>query len=348
MRRTAVKALWKGARWGTVAGLAGLLAAIPASISGNGVVPIASVSHPADRPGSYPGLDSYDLGLDEVTVEPEVDRPSRPVAQVVWTSASPEEIESNEEVVDRLGTSGIPEVALRAYVRSQETTSVSDPACGIPWYLLAAIGRVESNHGRYGGAQLRADGYGTRPIRGIPLDGRPGVALIRDTDDGALDGDTVFDRAVGPMQFIPSSWRAVAADGNDDDRRDPNNIFDAAVGSATYLCAGDGDLRNRQQRAQAIFRYNHSQEYVDVVMALADTYERGQVRPLPHEEPVTPTPRPLPRPPTTPANSGPPPALPPEPPTPPRPPTTTTVPPTTTSEPPTTTETTASSTSTTL
>lgn len=312
MRRTSGHRFVKVMRWAAAALMLGVVAAMPGSIPGD-VVPIAAVSGDVDDGPAelYAGLDVRDdIGLEEVTVEREP--ATRPVGQVIWTTSSQESVESTSAVIDRLGTSGIPEVALRAYLRSQETTSVSDPSCGIPWSLLAAIGRVESNHGRYGGAKLRDDGYGTRLIRGIPLDGRPGVALIRDSDDGALDGDPVYDRAVGPMQFIPSSWRAVAADGNADGRRDPDNIFDATVGSATYLCAGSGNLRDRSQRAQAVFRYNHSQEYVNVVMSLADAYERGQVTPLPHEEPA-PRPPVLPTPPGPPANHGPPPGLDPDP-----------------------------------
>ena len=129
-------------------------------------------------------------------------------------------------------------------MQAADQLAVDDPECGIRWTLLAAIGRVESNHGRFGGAQLRDDGYGTRPIRGIPLDGRPDVALIRDTDGGRLDGDTTYDRAVGPMQFIPSTWQSVGVDADGDGRRDPNNIFDAAQGAAVYLCRGDADLRD--------------------------------------------------------------------------------------------------------
>ena len=134
-------------------------------------------------------------------------------------------------VIEALGRAASPRWRSRAYKGAERTRAGDDPACGLRWTLLAAIGRVESNHGRFGGAQLREDGYGTKPIRGIPLDGRPNVALIRDTDEGALDGDTTYDRAVGPMQFIPSTWRGVCADGNGDDRRDPNNIFDAAQGA---------------------------------------------------------------------------------------------------------------------
>ncbi|HEY8544260.1 MAG TPA: lytic transglycosylase domain-containing protein, partial [Acidimicrobiales bacterium] len=306
MRRTAVHRLWQLARWTPVLGAVVALAAMPGSIAGSTLPIVDHDDGPDLEPGQYPGLDRRDdLGLEPVTVRPET--VSRPVGQVIWTTSTQEEVESAEQVVRRLGTSGIPEVALRAYTRAQETMAVTDPGCGISWSLLAAIGRVESNHGRYGGAELRADGYGTRKIRGIPLDGRPGIALIRDTDDGTLDGDPVYDRAVGPMQFIPTSWWAVAADGNGDGRRDPDNIFDAALGSATYLCAGDADLRDRAQRAQAVFRYNHSQDYVDTVMALADAYERGQASRLPHEEPVAQRPPVLPKPPETPANHGPPP-----------------------------------------
>ena len=216
---------------------------------------------------------------------------------------------SDSPIVDDLTRSGVPEVAMRAYRGAEATTARSDPSCGLRWSLLAAIGRVESNHGRYGGAQLRADGYGTRPIRGIPLDGRPGVALIRDTDDGRFDGDTVYDRAVGPMQFIPSSWPRVAADGNGDGEEDPNNIFDAALGAASYLCSGDRDLRQYSDRYAAVRSYNHSDEYVRTVLSLADNYERNG-EDLPQVGPVGPSPTPgpnLPQTPDQPASVTPPP-----------------------------------------
>jgi hypothetical protein len=194
--------------------------------------------------------------------------------------------------------------------------------------LLAAIGRVESNHGRFGGARLREDGYGTKPIRGIPLDGRPNVALIRDTDGGELDGDTTYDRAVGPMQFIPSTWRSVGQDGNDDGRSDPNNIFDAAQGAGAYLCAGGGNLTDTAARARAVRRYNNADSYVQMVLRLATMYETGAVQPLP-DLPATPPPAATPSAPRPPAPTAPPsPAGPPRPgqpgPTPPpRPPATT-------------------------
>jgi hypothetical protein len=191
----------------------------------------------------------------------------------------------------RASPGDIPDVALRAYLTAQDTIARDDPGCGLRWSLLAAIGKVESDHGRFGGAVLRADGYGTSPIRGIPLDGRPGVALIRDTDGGQLDGDTVHDRALGPMQFIPSSWRRVAVDGNADGRADPDNIFDAALGAAIYLCAGDANLRDPAHKASAVFRYNHSWEYVTQVLALAIAYEVGFEGPLPSSG-VVPAPTP--------------------------------------------------------
>src|SRR5579863_3076758 len=108
-------------------------------------------------------------------------------------------------VTTALDASGIPEVALEAYQRAAAALAARDAACHLPWQLLAAIGRVESDNGQFGGAVLLPDGYGTRPIYGIPLDGRSNVALVRATSYSIqLDGDPNFERAVGPMQFLPS------------------------------------------------------------------------------------------------------------------------------------------------
>ena len=77
--------------------------------------------------------------------------------------------------------------------------------------MVAAIGQVESDHGRYGGASVLANGMTAPSIVGLPLNGRGPVAAIHDTDNGVYDGDKVWDRAVGPMQFIPTTWAGWAS-----------------------------------------------------------------------------------------------------------------------------------------
>jgi hypothetical protein len=233
----------------------------------------------AAGPTDGPALPLHLGPFDDRSLEPFLD-PEQLEAVPVGPEDVAEPIEmvlNSSPIVDELGQSGIPGVAVKAYQQAAARLATGDPSCGLRWTLLAAIGRVESNHGRFGGAQLREDGYGTKRIRGIPLDGRPNVAVIRDTDDGALDGDRVYDRAVGPMQFIPSTWRSVAVDGNGDELTDPNNTFDAALGAGVYLCAGDTDLRELDDRIRAVRRYNNADEYVRLVLRLAEMYEEGGV-----------------------------------------------------------------------
>ena len=170
-----------------------------------------------------------------------------------------------------LAADGIPVVALRAYQRAAAGTDAADPACGLSWTLLAGIGRVESDHGRFAGAVLLADGTSTIPIIGIPLDG-VGTEVVTDTDDGRLDGDPVFDRAIGPMQFIPSTWAVYGADGDGDGIADPFDIDDAALAAAHYLCATGNDLATRAGQVAAVLTYNHSSAYVAEVLALAAAY----------------------------------------------------------------------------
>lgn len=169
-----------------------------------------------------------------------------------------------ESTVDGIG---VPLVALHAYWRASQLAP-----CKIPWWVIAGIGRVESGHGSAHGSSLDADGNTTVRILGIPLDGREGVAAIGDTDGGRLDGDAQWDRAVGPMQFIPGTWNRWAADGNGDGESDPHNIYDAAGAAARYLCFSRGDLLTEPAIRNALLAYNRSVPYGTKVLAEGGRY----------------------------------------------------------------------------
>jgi hypothetical protein len=141
--------------------------------------------------------------------------------------------------------------------------------------LLAAIGRVESDHARFGGNQLDSAGVAQPGIIGVALDGTNGTARITDTDHGLLDRDTTYDRAVGPMQFIPSTWRVVGVDADGRGVKNPQDMADAAAATAVYLCSGPGDLTRPGDLRAAIWRYNPSDSYVRTVIAIADAYRHG-------------------------------------------------------------------------
>lgn len=165
------------------------------------------------------------------------------------------------------GLLGIPEIVLAAYRNAELALQSSDPNCHLPWYLLAGIGRIESNHANNG----RTDAAGTTvtPIYGPALDGTlPGNEIIK-----AADGNYV--RAVGPMQFLPSTWSVYAANGKGSGTPDPNNVFDAALAAGKYLCSGGLDLADSQQQLRAVLRYNNSISYAANVLSWANAYRTG-------------------------------------------------------------------------
>ena len=73
--------------------------------------------------------------------------------------------------------------------------------------------------------------------------------------------------AVGPMQFMPSTWAVYGADGNRDGQTDVMNPVDAMHGAALLLCANGG--ADSERLAFALWNYNHSDEYVRQVIGLA-------------------------------------------------------------------------------
>ena len=173
------------------------------------------------------------------------------------------------------GSFDVPSAALRAYKHAADVVNAARPGCQMPWTLLAGIGRVESDHGRYGGSVLGTDGLPRPAIVGIALDGQGPVAAIHDTDGGEWDGDSVWDRAVGPMQFIPGTWKSSGKDGDGDGIANPNDIDDAALAAAFYLCPSSGSILSDSAMDAAIRSYNNSDYYIDLVEAFAKGYETG-------------------------------------------------------------------------
>lgn len=166
---------------------------------------------------------------------------------------------------------GIPRRALEGYASAQLVLDQDQAECGLSWPTLAGVGFIESRHGTYAGGEIGPDGKTTVNVIGIPLDGTNNTRAIPDTDGGELDEDTEWDRAVGPMQFIPVTWDKWA-ESLEGETPDPHNIDDAALSAARYLCEDGRDLSTTQDWVDAIFEYNRSDTYRDDVLAYAHAY----------------------------------------------------------------------------
>lgn len=164
---------------------------------------------------------------------------------------------------------GIPRRALQGYAGAAVAEAEVRPDCHVGWNTLAGIGWVESHHGTIFGGHIQDDGVTSDLIIGVPLDGQ-GFQEIPDTDGGAVDGDTEWDRAVGPMQFVPATWAAWATEANGDGVPDIHNIDDSSLSAAEYLCYTGGDLGTEQGWRAAIAGYNESPAYLDEVLDYAD------------------------------------------------------------------------------
>lgn len=122
-------------------------------------------------------------------------------------------------------------------------TAAAATCPGLDWTVLAAIGKVETDHGR------------------SPL---PGVS-----------SGTNHAGAKGPMQFLQPTFDAVVAEHppppGGADPPSPYNLHDAIYAAAAYLC--DSGARNRRDLTDAIYAYNHADWYVADVLTQAAQYE---------------------------------------------------------------------------
>jgi membrane-bound lytic murein transglycosylase B len=176
-------------------------------------------------------------------------------------------------IVNAPGALGIPTIALSAYRNAEQKMAVTDPACGVSWNVLAGIGRIESGHA--GGGAVDARGTAVHPIYGPALDGTlPGNEVIASSSVG---NRVTYARAMGPMQFLPGTWAKYASDGDGDGIADPQNLFDATLAAARYLCSGGLNLRDPSQVMAAILRYNNSMSYAQNVLGWASAYATGVV-----------------------------------------------------------------------
>lgn len=161
----------------------------------------------------------------------------------------------------------LPAVAYDAYRAAAAAAPAVADGCAVDWTVVAGIAQVESRHGTTSGARVAPSGEVLPPIRGAPLNGQGGTRAVADTDGGVLDDDATWDRAVGPLQFIPMRWRELGRDGNGDGVADPDNVYDAAFTAVAHLCIlSPGDYSDGGDLRRALLTYNRSGRYADEVL----------------------------------------------------------------------------------
>ncbi len=167
---------------------------------------------------------------------------------------------------------GIPAAAVLAYGAAQVAIARDQPGCHLSWNTLAGLAWIESQHGTIDDRTLGVDGRSSRPVIGPALNG-DGFAALRSTRaSAAWHGDTTWEHAVGPLQFISSSWQRWRSDGDGDGSADPLDLDDAALAAGRYLCADRHDLAAATGWNAAVLSFNHDQNYVLSVLEAANTY----------------------------------------------------------------------------
>lgn len=146
------------------------------------------------------------------------------------------------------GALAIPELVFYAYRAAEMQLAIDSPECGLPWNLLAAVGRLNSGHADGG----RTDILGTLTTPVV-------------TPEGLL----------GPMRLAPAVWEQYSADGNADGTADPQNIFDATLAAGARMCADGGNLREPDGEARAVASFDPSPDYLANVRSWSGAYGKA-------------------------------------------------------------------------
>lgn len=241
-----------GALFAALVALGGLIVTAGGGSSSPEVLqyPVADVPREVAAPAAS-GADSFSRDA--------VRRPARFAVDPAWAA--------------RTGAAaGIPATAMASYGSAVLRMQKKQPGCRLSWNTLAGIGWIESHHGTIDDRVLQADGTTSPPIIGPALNGQ-GFAAIRSTaESAAWHGDTTWEHAVGPLQFIGSTWARWGSDGDGDGTADPLDLDDAAWTAARYLCADGKDLSTPAGWTAAVHSYNHDDTYVANVAAAANSY----------------------------------------------------------------------------
>lgn len=216
-------------------------------------------------PGATPPIEGIE-GIEDTTIQNGARE--RSPGRAARRSAAARQVDP-AWVAGTADRAGIPPTALRAYAQA---TLAAPKGCEIAWNTLAGIGWVESQHGTLDGRVLGDDGHSQPSILGPALDGVDYAAIPSTRKSQRWHGDPDWDHAVGPLQFIPSTWSRWGRDGDGDGVEDPNDIDDAAAAAVAYLCADGHDLTTGMGWSDAVFGYNHSADYVARVFEAARSY----------------------------------------------------------------------------
>jgi hypothetical protein len=206
-----------------------------------------------------------------------VPRPDDPVVVPGAVSTNTRGWSHASQAAARAGASGIRPELVDAYTTA---VALAPARCHLSVSLLAAIGQVES--GNLANRSVDANHRVVPALLGPVLNGK-GVQPIADTDDGRWDQDPVWDRALGPLQLIPASWRVVGLDMDGDGLRDPQNVYDAAGAAMTYLCASGRDLATAKGLNEAVLAYNHSYRYLHLVLGWKTDFDAADITGLASE-----------------------------------------------------------------
>ena len=237
-----------------------------------GATVIPQIAQPSAAPKFQPPPDPVARPAALPSAEPTAEPTPEPSATATAPRTARPAAVFNTWAVSLGKTLNIPSVALESYAYAEWVVTQTRPTCKLQWTTLAGIGSVASDHGRVGQRSVDAQGVPHPVLMGPALDGLAGRVRVPDSDGGALDGDQTWEHAMGPMQLLPSMWRASGVDADGDGLANPQDVDDAALAAAYHLCAANKDLSVVANWKASVNSYHNMALNIDKVYEAAQQY----------------------------------------------------------------------------